>query len=119
MTEYGDQAHPDKPGLSAHQQEMLDLVQHQELLETFNQVLIDRGIPLEVARVDFNDLPLVPVSDAGIGPDPSAPPDTSGGTPGAVYTCTQSASGHWVCICDASPDPPPVSVQAPPGSGCS
>ena len=70
MTEYADQAHPDKPGLSAHQQEMLDLVQQQELLDAFNQILIDRGIPLEVARVDFNDLPLVPVSDAGLGPTP-------------------------------------------------
>jgi hypothetical protein len=117
MTGYSDQTQPDKSELSASQQEMLDLLEQRELLDAFNQVLIDRGIPLEVTRVDFRDLPRVSAEDAGIGPDPSAGPDVPPGTHN--YMCT-NPGGVWVCMSNpgTTVSTPPVSVEAPPGSNC-
>lgn len=113
MTDYSDRAAPETPELTAHQREMLSLVEQQDLLDSFNQVLIDRGIALQVSAVEFNELAFVSVEDAGIGPDPSTLPDTGGGPPGSVYICRRDppGTGPWVCSCENPPEHPPFSIQ--------
>ena len=92
--------------LTESQLEALSQVEQPEVVEAFDAVLRERGIPLAVRRVEFTDLEKKLAADT-ISPDPSGgPPDPQHlprGSGSGVYTCWRE-NGAWVCVC-GNPNP--------------
>ena len=90
--------HPDRQ-LTEEQLALLDQVSQQEIVDAFDAVLQEKGLPLQVLRVEFRELAATPASDP-IGPDPSTGPDIPKPPPGGVYQCwRETPNGPWICIC--------------------
>jgi hypothetical protein len=100
-----------KPELTDRQLEILEQVGQTGVLDAFNAVLAERGVPVVVRRVEFREEELVEASEP-IGPDPSGGPDIPDPPRGGAYHCWQDVvGGPWICEClPPSPPGPPVSL---------
>ena len=96
-TGYVDQ--DERRQLTDEQLALLEQVSQQEIVEAFDALLLAKGLPLQVRRVEFRELTATPASDP-IGPDPSTGPDIPEPPPGGVYQCwRETPNGPWICIC--------------------
>ena len=83
--------------LDDRQLELLSRVEQREIVDAFDPMLVDRGIPLRVRGVEFAEFAAVPAVEP-IGPDPDVPPSDMP-PPGGVYICWREVEhGPWVCI---------------------
>ena len=100
-----------QPKLTERQKQILAQLEEQQVLDGFNAVLAQRGIPVVVRRVEFLEAEPVSASEP-IGPDPSGGPDIPDPPPGGAYHCWQDVvGGPWICEClPPSPPGPPVSL---------
>ena len=81
------------------QLEILSQIGQRELVEAFDKLLHDRGLPLRIRSVEFDQLPISPAAEP-IMAQSTTPPDFLPPPPGGAYSCWWELDYNvWVCEC--------------------